>query len=291
MSEPYRILVPLDGSELSERVFPWLRLLSKAIPLCEIELLRSFELPATIYLIPELAVPATALLTNNELTEAIKSYLEDKVSQLGLERVTSTVTMADPATEILSRGDSTDMIVMASHGRGGLGRWLMGSVTTKVTRGTSVPVLVVSAKCIANPAEKSVQIKKILSAFDGSEASQRAALKAAKLAKLFDAKLYLYQGLGLVALPSTVVMEANEAALKLAYEEMLLFAQQLNEVEVQVETREVTTKTGIVEYAEEVDADLIVMGSHGKSGLERWMLGSETEHVLHYAHCPVLITH
>lgn len=286
-----RILVPLDGSELSEHVFPWLRLWVKHVPRCEIELLRCFELPATIYLIPELAVPTAALFSTSELGDAMAAYLKEKVTQLDLENVVTTTAMADPASHILELGATASLIVMASHGRGGLGRWLMGSVSTKVTRGATVPVLVISAKCLSHPPDVMPKMTTIVLAYDGSPAAQRAATKSAELARLFDATLHLYQGLSLVDMPSAVVQEANHLEFERTRDEMIALADSLEKIKTQVEIREVSTASGIVEYAEEIDANLIVMGSHGKGGLARWMIGSETERVLHHAHCPVLITH
>jgi nucleotide-binding universal stress UspA family protein len=291
MSEKFRILVPLDGSELSERVFPWAKLLKSAMPDVEIELLRCFEPPSSVYLIPELAVPATAMFSEGDLSAAMLDYLKQKVAELGLEGVTTTVAMADPPSEILQRGESANMVLMASHGRGGLGRWLMGSVATKVTRGTTVPTMVVSGKCMAGDADHPVKMDKILVAYDGSPAAERALFRAASLARGFGATLHLYQGLVHVAMPHPVVAEANRAELLRATENLRALAKTVEGVKTHAEVREVATSTGIVEYADEIGADLVVLGSHGKSGLARWMIGSETEQVLHDAHCPVLVTH
>ena len=162
MSEKFRILVPLDGSELSERVFAWARLFKSAMPEAELELLRCFEPPASIYLIPELAVPATAMFSEGDLNTAINEYLKQKAQELGVVGTTTSVVVADPSTEILRRSEGANLVLMASHGRGGLGRWLMGSVATKVTRGTTVPVLVISAKCMAGDPEHPAKIEKIM---------------------------------------------------------------------------------------------------------------------------------
>jgi nucleotide-binding universal stress UspA family protein len=291
MSEKFRILVPLDGSELSERVFTWARLFKSAMPEAELELLRCFEPPASIYLIPELAVPATAMFSEGDLNTAINDYLKQKAEELGVVGTTASVVVADPATEILRRSEGANMVLMASHGRGGLGRWLMGSVATKVTRGTTVPVLVVSGKCMAGDPEHPAKIEKVMVAYDGSPAAERAVYRAASLARGFGATVVLYQGLVHVAMPHQVVAEANRADLLRAAENLRALAKTLEGVKSQTKVRETSVSTGIVEYADEIGADLIVIGSHGKSGLARWMIGSETEQVLHEAHCPVLVTH
>lgn len=291
MSEKFRILIPLDGSELSERVFPWARLFQAAMPDVEIELLRCFEPPSSIYLIPELAVPATAMFGEGDLTTAMREYLHAKAVELGVEGAVTSVAMANASTEILERSERANMVLMASHGRGGLGRWLLGSVATKVTRGATVPVLVVSGKCMAADAQHPPGIATIVAAYDASPAAERAVYKAASLARGFGATLHLYKGVTQVAMPHPVVQEANKADLLRATEGVRQLAASLEGVKTVVKVREVSVSTEIVEYADEVSADLIVIGSHGKSGLARWMIGSETEHVLQEAHCPVLITH
>lgn len=291
IEQHFRILVPLDGSELSERVFPFLRLFQAAMPSVEVELLRCFEPPSTMYLIPELAVPATSVYSEGDLHAAMEEYLQQKTEELGLTGVSRKVVMADAPSEILERSEKANMVMMASHGRGGLGRWLMGSVATKVTRGATVPVMVIGGQCMETDAAHPAKVERIVTAFDGSPAAERAAFKAASLARGFGAELHIYHGVVQVAMPNPTVAEANREELarcRLAAQEL---AAKLEGVRCQVEVHDVAVSTGIVEYADKVQADLLVMGSHGNTGLARWMIGSETEHVLQYAHCPVLVTH
>lgn len=291
MNETFRILIPLDGSELGERVFPWARLLHSALPEVNIELLRCFEPPSTVYLIPELAVGATSLYSEGDLHTAMEEYLSSRAESLGLSGTTSRVAMADPASEILAHSEEFNLILMASHGRGGLGRWLLGSVATKVTRGTTVPTLVVSGKCIAVDAEHPPKIAKVMVAYDGSPASERAVFRAASLARGFGASLHLYQGLTQVAMAHPAVAEANKTDMVRTLSALQELSKTLEGVTATAEVRPVSVSSGIVEYADEIGADLLVIGSHGKSGLTRWMIGSETEHVLQEAHCPVLVIH
>lgn len=291
MNETFRILIPLDGSELGERVFPWAQLLHSALPSVNIELLRCFEPPGAVYMIPELAIGATSIYSEGELSAAMKEYLGSRAEALGLEGTTSRVAMADPASEILAHSEEFNLILMASHGRGGLGRWLLGSVATKVTRGTTVPTMVVSGKCISVDAEHPPKIAKVMVAYDGSPASVRAVFRAASLARGFGASVHLYQGLSHVAMAHPAVAEANKADLVRALSALQELGKSLEGVTAYSEARQVGASSGIVEYADEIGADLLVIGSHGKSGLTRWMIGSETEHVLQEAHCPILVVH
>ena len=288
---PNSILVPLDGSDLSERVLPWLSLLLSVRPEAKVELLRCYEPPSTIYLIPELAIPTTAVFSEDNLHGAFVDYLKVKAGELGLSDVETTVVMGDAPTEILERSEKQDLVLMASHGRGGIGRWLMGSVATKVTRGATVPVLVVGGRCMQPDASHPAKIQTIMVAYDGSPASERALYQAGKLARDFGAKLFIYQAVVQVAMTHPVVVEANRADIAQAITKLDALAKTLEGVVSHAEVREASSSTGIVEYADEISADLLVIGSHGKSGLARWMIGSETEGVLQEAHCPVLVTH
>lgn len=288
---PTKILVSLDGSELSERVIPWLRLLLSVRPDSEVELLRCYEPPSSIYLIPELAVPTTASFSEQNLHGVFTQYLQDHADGLGSDKVSVNVVMGDAPSQILEKSEGHDLILMASHGRGGLGRWLMGSVATKVTRGSTVPVLVVGGQCLAHDATHPAQVENIMVAYDGSPAAERALFHASSFARDFGAKLHIYQAVVQVAMSHPVVVEANRADLVRTSEALRNIAKSLEGVDCRVEVREVGTSTGIAEYAQDIGADLLVIGSHGKSGLARWMLGSETEGVLQEASCPVLVTH
>lgn len=288
---PNTILVSLDGSELSERVLPWLSLFLSVRPQAQVELLRCYEPPSTVYLIPELAVPTAAAFSEDNLHAAFSEYLKKKAQELGHPDITTTVVMGDAASEILERSEGRDLVLMASHGRGGIGRWLMGSVATKVTRGVTVPILVVGGRCLLPDAVHPAKIETVMVAYDGSPAAERALFHAARLARYFQAKLHIYQALIQVAVGHPIVVEANRNDLAQTAEALQTLAKSLEGVECHSEVRAVSTSTGIVEYADEIKADLLVIGSHGKSGLARWMIGSETEGVLQQAHCPVLVTH
>jgi len=144
---PDQIIVPLDGSELAEAVLPSVAELAKAIKL-KVILLQSYTLPPIIGgyegYIPDLDL--------NELraqaTEDAANYLEGKVRELknqGLDDVTPLASEGEAAETIieLARGSPNSLIAMCTHGRSGVKRWILGSVTEKVVRHSGDPVLVV----------------------------------------------------------------------------------------------------------------------------------------------------
>ena len=286
-----KILVPLDGSELSESVFPWLKLLhSSADPAPQFRIVRAFEPPGTVYLLPELQIPTSHILSDEHLGAALLEYLDRVKSLLPELNVETHLLMGDPAAEILEQSREADLVVMASHGRGGLGRWLLGSVASKVARGIEVPLLVVGSKVSTPP--KNLHVRNILCPVDGSEPSERAYDEAVRLALQLKSKLFLYRSVSQVDIRDSFALSTNEAGLKLARLEMQALAEKAPpELDIEIEVSETYGRTGINRFAEKIKADLICIGSHGKSGLERWMLGSQTEKVLQTAHCPVLVTH
>ena len=285
-----RILVPLDGSELSESVLPWLRFVSATLkPQPEFLIVRAFEPPSNVYLLPDLSIPTSHILSDDYLGDTILTYLDEVKARLEGLQIDSKMLIGDPAAEILELSEKCDLVIMGSHGRGGLGRWLMGSVVNKVARGIQVPLLVVGSK-VPKPS-KNIHIRNILCPIDGSEASDRAFETAHSLAKAFNSKLFLYRGVSQVELGDALSLKTNQEGVKLALEAIEDLVRDSSGVEFEYKVSETYGRSGIETYAREIEADLICMGSHGKGGFERWMLGSETERVLQTAECPVLITH
>lgn len=139
-----KILVPLDGSELSEGA------LEPAL-----EMARRFEGTVTLYrtaVLPEhLAVspvplaPSTYQEIQTTITEGVRTYLEEvraRFADRGIPLETA-LTQGDAANEILEFAEKSgfQLIVMSTHGRSGFQRWLFGSVAEKVVRHAPCPVL------------------------------------------------------------------------------------------------------------------------------------------------------
>ncbi|MFA5506093.1 MAG: universal stress protein [Vulcanimicrobiota bacterium] len=286
-----KILVPLDGSKLSERIFPLLRLLAPGCsPSLEIDLVRCYEPPGLYYPFPEVANLLNDVLTDDVQLKVATEYLEQKKAELSEFKVNTRVLSGKPSVEILEAGAEADLILMASLGHGGLGRWLLGSTTVKVTRGATVPVLVVGAKTLEIETPSKTAIKRIVVGLDGSEPAEQALLQAADLARNLGAELYLYQAVSRLSFYSEEFPQILERELEIAEEYLKALARELGDLSVSVLVRDVGDSLEIAEYAEEVEADLLVLGSHGKGGVARWVLGSQTEIALQEASCPVLIT-
>jgi nucleotide-binding universal stress UspA family protein len=138
--------------------------------------------------------------------------------------------------------------------------------------------------------------KRILVPLDGSALAKRALDEAEKLAKFFSAEIILFQVVPFMPIygsPELVTPFIIDEKQKESAERYLFnLAEELKKREFKVTTM---VRTGqqvaleIIDYAKESGTDLIVMCTHGRSGITRWMLGSVTQKVLSRAETPVLL--
>ena len=281
-----KILVPLDGSELGESVLPWVKLVASKDEV-ELTLLRAYYPAVPIQVTPELTLPAMDTVVG-ESVEHVDRYLESTAADLGIADTTMESFMGDASDGILQHAENYDLVIMASHGRGGLGRWLLGSVATKVVRGCTKPVLVVGARSQDNAPK---QLKKILVPLDGSSTAEAALKAAAHLARAHQAELILFRGLltAGVELSGPEVLKAKQWEMGAAEEYLQSIKDSFTGFECQTVVSEHAPVRGILEAAKQFEVDLVAMGSHGRSGVERWLLGSVTEAVLQKSDCPILV--
>ncbi|MCW8963231.1 MAG: universal stress protein, partial [Gammaproteobacteria bacterium] len=179
-----------------------------------------------------------------------------------------------PATEIIEQAEmsSMDVIVMGRRDKGDLVRAMLGSTTEEVIGGTHSDVLVI-------PRGAEIKAKGLVLPVDGSRYSQAAAVTALNLATQCN-------------VPITVVSVAVDERLK---DDAQSHADQafnlLSEANIKaaVDVRVGRPDEEIVACAREHGADLIVMGSHGRTGLERLLVGSVSERVIGQTECPVMV--
>jgi nucleotide-binding universal stress UspA family protein len=144
-----KILVPLDGSELSECSLEHVKAVASGCRVPETVLFRAVE-PLSAETVSALAQAGDSVLREAELDNQNKAgkYLDkvrDRLKKDGL--AVKTVVVDGPAAEEIldyAQKNRIDLIVMASHGRSGISRWFFGSVAQKVLQHSPVPVLMVS---------------------------------------------------------------------------------------------------------------------------------------------------
>ncbi|MBI4690875.1 MAG: universal stress protein [Nitrospirae bacterium] len=184
----------------------------------------------------------------------------------------------------LSDAENCDVIVMGQRGLGRLERAFVGSVTARVIGHSQRDVLVV-------PKNTVIGWKKILFATDGSKYSNAAMEKAIDFAKSYGGEL---KAISVVDVPAEFYAEAPKVVEDLTAKAKEFVANVKKKAEVS--NIKTTTFIGegdaykvITDLAGNEKADIIVMGSHGRTGLRRLLMGSVAEKVIGYAPCPVLV--
>ncbi|MGZ8478941.1 MAG: universal stress protein [Candidatus Binatia bacterium] len=144
-----RVVVPLDGSGLAEKVLPHVASLARKLKL-EVQLVRAYALPPDAYLVADGVIDQGPAQYRRSMHEECEKYLDGKVAGLradGVDPVTATVIEGDAANEIveLAAGSPQSLIAMSTHGRSGVGRWVLGSVAERVVQYSRAPVLLIRA--------------------------------------------------------------------------------------------------------------------------------------------------
>lgn len=148
--------------------------------------------------------------------------------------------------------------------------------------------------------------RRIMLTLDGSDFALMALSHAQELARCFGAHLILYQAVADTTKPETPVaipeLVTTRTGVPISSSSLVVeTAQQMldnlaAELRLQGVDAQVVIETGppaerIIDHAREHDVDLIVMSTHGRTGLARWVYGSVADQVLRHAHCPVLLVH
>lgn len=198
-----------------------------------------------------------------------------------------------PAERLVGYADDQDidLVVMGTHGRRGVRRMLLGSVTEEVVRKAACPVFTVQAEAEQAPGQA---VHRILVPVDFSEASEMALLHATEIAQTYGADVHLLHVVEEVLYPSAygvdppsmssqnVVGRVENALGKMAREE-------IGYEQVQVSATVGYAPLTILDYVEENEIDLVVIATHGRSGLDRVLLGSVAERVIRQSPVPVFV--
>ena len=207
------------------------------------------------------------------------------------------VRTGEPYQEICTLADEIDasLIVLGTRGLTGLKRILLGSTAEQVARFAARPVLVVRIRRSNKP--KRFVLRKILAPIDFSRCSLAGAMYAALLAKTFDAKLSLLHVFAGVMPPaagkaqSRASRKINAIDLENARLDMEAFTELdfVRDAKRDIEICGGDAVDEICRKASDSDVHLVVISTHGRSGLNRMLLGSVAEHVLRCAECPVMV--
>jgi len=184
----------------------------------------------------------------------------------------------------LADAENCDLIIMGRRGLRPVERMLVGRITARVIGLSQREVLVV-------PNNTAVGWKTIVVATDGSKYSALAVDRAIAFAQSYGGELKV---LSVVDVPTEFYAEAPQAVddlVKKAKEYVAKVKQQAEAAGIKAEAfvGEAEAHEAITKLAREVKADMIVLGSHGRTGMRRLLMGSVAEKVIGYATCPVLV--
>lgn len=202
---------------------------------------------------------------------------------------------AAPAIVEFAAEENVDLIVMGAHGRRGFRRFLLGSVAEEVVRLAPCPVLTIRGEGKGRKTELE-RPEKILVPFDFSGHSQRALETARELAASYGGKLHVLHVIEPVMEPQPYVpvhyrpegFDLPQLMSRVKEDLGPIVAEIAGGVSYEIGVDEGNPAWCIAETADKVGADLIVIATHGRTGLGRFFLGSVTERVVRTARCPVL---
>jgi nucleotide-binding universal stress UspA family protein len=287
-----RILVTLDGSELAERA------LVPALALAAVMLAKVFFI--------KVAIPLSLNLDPKHYQRIIELRQDEANRYLRSVQARFSSSTVDIETQVLvgraamsilkyAQEKEINLIVMSSHGRSGVNRWIYGSVADKVLHNAPCAKVIIHPQVIIEP----FSIKRILVPLDGSSIAEQALEPASALAEAVSAELMFLQ---MKTVPKVFVQPVPgwpglDAAMDAAEQETDAYLQGVqaamrdSPVSTSSQTATGLAAEGIIDIADSQQVDLIVMCSHGPSGIERWLFGSIAEKVLRGTNCLTLFIH
>jgi nucleotide-binding universal stress UspA family protein len=291
-----RILIPLDGSKIAEQVLPYARFLVKALRV-PVELLGIVD-PVPLADFAEIWQRGEFDKLVAEETKGTTEYLASTAQSFAGAEVTCTVLEGTPEEMIVQKAaaDEKTLIVMATHGRSGMQRWLLGSVADKVLHGAANHLLLVRASEEGKTDGEAV-LKTIVVPLDGSALAEQALATVEELARKMQLDVVLMRA---YALPPTLSAEdygsysqdmiahfETEAREYLDRKAEELKGKGIGNVSAAVDLGYGAEE--IIALARKTPDNCIAMCTHGRSGFRRFVLGSVTERVVRHSGDPVLI--
>jgi nucleotide-binding universal stress UspA family protein len=295
------LLVPLDRSSFAEQALPLALSIARRadarLELVEVHALYALEDPTAGRAPFESERDAERKRREQLYLDATAKWLTSMSpvsATTGVLRGSAVLpeTVADSILE-RARTGKADLIVMATHGRGPLGRFMRGSVADELIRRARVPVLLVRPTEVDSGIVLEPDLDNVLILLDGSALAEQVLEPALDLARLMEARCSL---LRVVESPSTSAGRATVALPEKARAEAYLerVAATVRGLGIQVRTRVVVARHAVEAIREEAAAqacNLIALATHGRGGLKRLLLGSVTDKLVRAAASFVLVYH
>jgi nucleotide-binding universal stress UspA family protein len=303
------ILVPLDGSNFGEHALPLAATIARRAG-ARLTLALVHEPAATLY--GEGAVVLSEDL-DRIYRQQKRTYLESIQARMGKTAPSSITTrlLEGGVIEALAAQvaeEKVDLVVMTTHGRGPLGRFWLGSVTDKLVRQLSVPLLLVHPAATVPDLSAERIIKHIIVPLDGSDLAERVLTPATAVGELMNSDYTLLrvvkpvhpslpytEGMSLAQLAGEIldrIEKLQGEVRKEAQDYLNGVTGRLRARALRVQTRiavEEHPATAILHEAASHDADLVAIETHGRAGLSRLFLGSVADKVLRGSTIPILV--
>lgn len=284
------ILVPLDGSDFGEFALPG-----------ALAFARAFGGRIHLVHVEEPAPLVAGRLEEPPAVEWADAYVEDvqrRLAEVDDVDVVPRVLVGEVAEELFRRAKQVDaeLVVMTTHGRGRFSRFWLGSVADALLRHGPCPLLVVRPE-----PEETVDLgrppsfRRIAVGLDGSQDSERALALASDVAGRWDGELRLIQVLEVPPIPFVPEGTVEPLAPDYDLEEAAALLEDVAERTGVGATYDVEARAGervaeeLLEAAGEWDADLLVVGTRGRGGAARMLLGSVADKVIRGSRGPVLV--
>jgi nucleotide-binding universal stress UspA family protein len=295
-----RILVALDGSEVSEAVLPHVVALAKANR-SKVQVLQVVDLMGLTLADAENGGAPSGVLS--QLQEGASAYVASIAARLKAQGLDADGLTAagGVATSILRAATrfKADLIAMGTHGRTGAGRWVMGSVADRVLHRAKVPLLLIHPSHKANPTRP---VSTVVVPVDGSPLAEQALPYAKDIATKLGAAVRLVRSVPVAWAPPMPLDGAAYSPqladeLAKAEQENLAAAKRYTDGMVRRLAGEKLQASAAVDRGDpgsyiidQAGGDsLIVMTTHGRSGPSRWLLGSVADRVVRQGGRPVLV--
>ena len=295
-----KMLIPLDGSKTAEKVLPYARYLVGKLRI-PVELLAASDMAEMASHIPAEKAPLFESIIEDSVRNSA-GYLRGVASTFRDADVKCTVEKgrADAVIVEKGRGDTGMLICMATHGRSGLDRFLLGSVAEKVLRAAANPLMLVRATEEAK-SEAEAALKSMIVPLDGSELAESVIPMVAEVANKLQLEVILFRAYHI----PYYAYAGDETSFVVDYDELLVGVRdeateylekkvaevkKLGVKKVTFVTEEGFAADKIIALGRKTPDNLIAMCSHGRTGVKRWVLGSVAETVVRHSGDPVLIT-
>ena len=291
MKDTGPVLVPLDGSEIAEGALPYAVALARALS-AALVLVTAWEGTES-----ELGVdfPAMALEIEQNARTHFTQYLDGLKSRLKDVNVETMIRAGRADEQILAAVTESRarLLVIASHGRSGIGRWLYGSIAGRLLHDSPVPVVTVGPHVLEKaPAE--VRISHVMVPLDGGDLAEAAIPVARTLASSLGARVTLVRVVRWAAeaypyaLPGAYLPQVDDELEASAKAYLKRQQEAIKEVAADAFVVRGAVADGLLEFAEKQNIDMIVMTTHARAGIIRAALGSIADRMLQ-APVPVLM--